>query len=221
MARGRRKKEHVERTIKMNAGDFRKAVEEAHRLKDQTASYSGFLGQHTKAFVEKTGYSRQAFAFMVKLERLGDDLKRQSLMDEIVMGFEMMGWNDQGNLFDRVKTRMDNQIEPDKDEADEEDVRPAFLKQNSMPLDEAEAAFEKTAHLAPQPDALSALAGEDDGFGAATQEVLGEAETIEAGPATVEVTKAGRRQRVSRAEVEATAKAGRAEVRGIGDVVLN
>jgi len=158
MARGRKKKEKVERTIKLNANEFRKAVAEASRLKEQAASYNGFHGQHVKNYVERAGFSRQAFAVISKMDRLGDDLKRQSLMDEIVMGFELMGWNDQGNLFDRVQTKIENDVVDDEDQP----APTTGMKQDGLSMEEAERAFKKTQHLAPKPDALSALAADPD-----------------------------------------------------------
>jgi len=170
MARGRKKREVVETVTKLTAGDLKKFLEEADRLKTHASDYSGMLGQATKQFVERTGMSRQASAFLLKLHRLGDPLKQQSLMDEIKLGYELAGFDDQGRLFDEHG-------EPEGgDEDDDRDVRPRFLQENSpadpdtagatplkqdgMPLAEAEKAFKRTSRKAPAPDALSALAGE-------------------------------------------------------------
>lgn len=180
MARGRKKKEKVERVIKIKPSEFRAAINEASRLKEQSASYSGFHGRHVKTFVERTGFSRHAFAVISKMEKLGDDLKRQSLMDEIIMGFDLMGWNDQGNLFDRVTAKLENDVEKedgegdDEADADDKDLRPPFL-QNAMPLDEAKEKFDAAHEVAEAKkavaakasakkkpvDSLSALAGEE------------------------------------------------------------
>ncbi|MDZ5448908.1 hypothetical protein [Labrys sp. ZIDIC5] len=175
MARGRKKKEKVERVIKIKPSEFRAAINEASRLKEQSSSYSGFHGRHVKTFVERTGFSRHAFAVISKMEKLGDDLKRQSLMDEIIMGFDLMGWNDQGNLFDRVTAKLENDVEKEEGESEEDedvDVRPSFL-QNAMPLDEAKEKFDAALEVAEakkavaakakaaKPDALSALTAEE------------------------------------------------------------
>lgn len=161
MARGRKKKEKVERVIKIKPSEFRAAVNEASRLKEQSASYSGFHGRHVKTFVERTGFSRQAFAVISKMEKLGDDLKRQSLMDEIIMGFELMGWNDQGSLFGRVSAKLENDVEKEEDDGDEEPEAEG-LKQDGLPLDEAREKFEAARKAnPPKSDALSALAGEE------------------------------------------------------------
>lgn len=161
MARGRKKKETVERVIKFTAGEFKKSIEEAARLKDQASSYAGFHGEHVKRFTEKTGFSRQAYAFLLKLHRLNDPLKQQSMMDEVVMGFELLGFNDQGNLFDRVQDRMERDVSEEPEE--EEDLRPPFMR-NAKPLDEAEKAFgeKKVKPSKPKKDALSALSGRED-----------------------------------------------------------
>ncbi|MFC2248776.1 hypothetical protein ACETRX_04045 [Labrys portucalensis] len=178
MARGRKKKEKVERVIKIKPSEFRAAVNEASRLKEQSASYSGFHGRHVKTFVERTGFSQHAFAVISKMEKLGDDLKRQSLMDEIIMGFDLMGWNDQGTLFDRVTAKLENDVEKEEgegdDDADDKDLRPPFL-QNAMPLEEAKEKFDAALEVAEAKkavaakavskskpaDPLSALAGEE------------------------------------------------------------
>ncbi|MGJ4855549.1 hypothetical protein ACN6KF_001495 [Labrys sp. La1] len=176
MARGRKKKEKVERVIKIKPSEFRAAINEASRLKEQSASYSGFHGRHVKTFVERTGFSRHAFAVISKMEKLGDDLKRQSLMDEIIMGFDLMGWNDQGTLFDRVTAKLENDVEKEEGDSEEDDadLRPPFM-QNAMPLEEAKEKFDAAHEVSeakkavaakaaakPKPaDALSALAGEE------------------------------------------------------------
>lgn len=177
MARGRKKKEKVQRVIKIKPSEFRSAVNEASRLKEQASSYSGFHGRHVKTFVERTGFSQHAFAVISKMEKLGDDLKRQSLMDEIIMGFDLMGWNDQGTLFDRVTAKLENDVEKEEGESeddDDKDLRPSFM-QNAMPLDEAKEKFDaahevaeakksvaaKAAAKSKPADALSALAGEE------------------------------------------------------------
>lgn len=152
MARGRKKKDApVEKTVKMTASEFQGAIREAGRLKDQTSSYQGFHGQHVKAFCEKTSYSRKAFGFIRMLDGLGDDLKRQSLIREVLMGIELMGWDRQGDMFDDVSEEIANRVatEPESD-----DPRSRFMH-DAMPLDEAERAFTPKG----------------DGFGAATQEV--------------------------------------------------
>jgi len=216
MARGR-KKAAVEKTVKLHQSELKRAIEDASRQKADAAQYSGFHGRTVQTFCERSSFDRTVFGWLRKLYDLGDDLKRQSMIRQFLMGVDLLDFQAQGDLFSDLKDDLANKVQRDgaNDAEDEEDLRPAFL-QNAMPLNEAEAAFKKTEHLAPQPDALSALAGEDDGFGAATAEIVGEAD-----PDTVAVTKGGRRTRVPKAELEAAAKAGKAEVRGIGDVVLN
>lgn len=218
MARGRRKKDAVEKTVKLHQSELKEAIGSASRQKADAATATGFHGRTVQLFCERTGFDRTVFGWLRKLYDLSDDLKRQSIIRQFTMGVDLMGFMNQGDLFDKVKGDLADKVQREDDKSDEQ---VDTFRQNAMPLDEAEAAFKKTEHLAPQPDALSALAGADDGFRAATAEGLGEAETVETGAATVEVTRSGRRQRVPKAEVEAAAKAGRAEVRGIGDVVLN
>lgn len=153
MARGRKKKETVERVIKFTASEFKGSIVEAARLKDQASSYSGFHGEHVKRFTEKTGFSRGAYAFLLKLHRLGDPLKQQSLMDEVVMGFDLLGMNDQGTLFDRVQDRKERDVVDE----DQKDLRPPFL-QNSIPLDEAEKKFDAANEVAAAKAAVAAKA---------------------------------------------------------------
>lgn len=177
MARGRKRKVSPERVIKMKSGELKAAIVEAARLKDQAKTYTGLHGSHVKNFTERTAYSSQAFAVLLKMERLGDDLKRRSLMDEIVMGFDLMGWNDQGDLFDRVQERLASRVEAEQDDPDDDADQPtdpdaiaageagvAPLKQDGMPLVEAEKAFKRNARKAPAPDALSSLAGDGAAF---------------------------------------------------------
>lgn len=169
----RRKKAPVERTLKFTGDEFKKAVVEVTRQKRLASEYGGMAGQVTKAFVEKTGFSKQAFGFLQKLHKLDDQLKAQSIMDEVVAGFEMLGLNDQGNLFDRVGAYMERNVEASKPGVEEEDdPRPRFMK-GAMGLGDAERAFEKAkADNPPAPagkkprkkkgaDALDVLAGGD------------------------------------------------------------
>ncbi|MEW9304515.1 hypothetical protein [Labrys neptuniae] len=178
MARGRKKKQRVERVIKIKRSEIVDFYREQGRLKDQQASYTGQAGRDARTFKERTGLSPIALGFIGKLDRLGEDLKRQSVMDEVVFLFEAMGWNDQGNLFDRASTKIQNDMIKDDDgddeDADDKDLRPAFL-QNAMPLDEAKEKFDaalevaeakkavaaKAAAKSKPADALSALAGEE------------------------------------------------------------
>jgi hypothetical protein len=148
MARG--KQSAQQRTVKLKRSRFLEAVREAARIREQAKTYTGRHGAFVKDFTESTNYSKEAFAVIAKMNRMGDDLKRQFFMDEIIMGFEMMGWNDQGNLFARVDKVLRDRVDMDGDadggpgdDADEDDdeapppgaqgARP--LKQDGIPLE--------------------------------------------------------------------------------------
>ncbi|WP_448952162.1 hypothetical protein [Labrys neptuniae] len=161
MARGRKKKQRVERVIKIKRSEIREFFSEQSRLKDQQASYTGTAGRDARTFKDRTGLSPIALGFIGKLDRLGDDLKRQSTMDEVIFLFDAMGWNDQGNLFDRATTKIENDLVDDEEEPAETPTE--GLKQDGLPLDEAKQKFEAAAKAnPPKPvagDALTALAG--------------------------------------------------------------
>lgn len=147
MARRRAaKKEPGQKLVKMKASDLDKALVEDARLRSQTKTYGGFRTTNTKNFIEKTGFGRKAYAVLQTMNSM-DDLKRQDMMEQITMGFQMMGWDAQGKLFDRVEQRMENDV------ADEdEDPRPDFLKRTEserMDLGEAEEKFEAAAKANP------------------------------------------------------------------------
>jgi hypothetical protein len=161
MARGRKKKERVERTVRMKASELRKAMEESTRLRDQQSSYGGFLGNHVKNFTERTGYSRPAFAFIAKLHRLGDDMKRQQLIREVLMGVELMGWSDQGDLFDNIQSHIDEHAE--RDSGEEEDGEPDPAEAEAAQVEANVTALKRGIRTpAPRkPDSLSALTSSD------------------------------------------------------------
>jgi len=103
-----------EKVLKFTQSEFVTAVRDCVRLKAEAAEYSGRHGARVNLFTEKTGFSRQAFKFLVGLKKLDDDLKAQNILDEIIMGFELLGFNDQGRLFERVQQRTADKVAPDK-----------------------------------------------------------------------------------------------------------
>lgn len=169
MARGR-KKPTVEKTIKLKQSELKQAILDASRHKANAAAHSGFHGQSVKQFCERTSFDRTVFGWLRKLHDMNDPLKVQAVVRQFLMGCELLEWNAQGDLFD-VTEEIANKATLDDGEDEEDDPRPAFLK-NSMPLDEAEQQFDAAKEVAEtkasvarkrrtKSDPLSALAGEE------------------------------------------------------------
>lgn len=169
MARGR-KKPTVERTIKLKQSELKTAITDASRHKANAASHSGFHGRAVKEFCERTSFDRTVFGWLRKLHDMNDPLKVQAVVRQFLMGVELLEWNAQGDLFD-VTDEIANKATLDDGEEEEDDPRPAFLK-NSMPLAEAEQQFDAAKEVAAakrsvakkrsaKQDPLSALAGEE------------------------------------------------------------
>lgn len=131
----RPKKAHKEeRTIKFSKNEFVQAVIDCVRLKKDAAEYSGRHGARVAQFTDKTGFSRQAFKILVGFQKLDDTLKAQSIMDEIVLGFDLLGFNDQGRLFDRAEKHKADKIAPDKGSSDGANV--VSFQKDALPLGE-------------------------------------------------------------------------------------
>lgn len=172
MARGR-KKPTVERTIKLKQSELKTAITDASRHKANAASHSGFHGRAVKEFCERTNFDRTVFGWLRKLHDLNDDLKRQAMIRQLLMGVTLLDWNKQGDLFDDVQEEIASKADVDdaEDGDEEDDPRPAFLK-GAVPLDEAEKQFDAAKEVAAakasvakkraaKQDPLSALAGEE------------------------------------------------------------
>lgn len=148
MARGRKKKEKVERVIKIKRSEVVAFYQELRRVKEQQSNYAGKAGKDTRDFTERTGLSPIAVTFISRLDKLGDDLKRQSVIDEVISLFNHMGWDDQKTLFGRAELKMKNDF-IDDDEDDEKEQPTGSLKQDGLPLDEARDKFEAAAKKNP------------------------------------------------------------------------
>lgn len=148
----RPKKSPVQKTIKIKRSEFVETIEEAERLRERAKSYNQDITQSVSAFLERTSYDKGCFASVRKLARL-DDLKRQSWIEQFIMGCQMMGFMDQGDLFGRAQDRYTNEVE-DERARDDGDVRPRF-KKNEMPLADAEKKFAENAKAKPPKGAKS------------------------------------------------------------------
>ena len=146
MARGRPKKDKPEKVIQFTRSEFVEAIKSNVRMKHEAADYSRRASEHKGLFTARTGFSPKAFQILAAMWKMDDSLKAQDLMEEITMGFELLGFNDQGNLFDRVRERAERDVKsdgPKKESAggeDERDLRPGFLR-DAVPLDKAEKKF--------------------------------------------------------------------------------
>lgn len=149
----RPKKPKIEKTIQFKAGELKVALSRVAIAKSSAKEHSGMAGETKRAFCEKNGITTKAFDFVVYLMNQ-DHLKAQNILEEAIMLFEIAGGNDQASLFDNVAQRKARDLMTEKDE-DEEDVRPAFLK-NAMPLDKAEEAFNAANEVAAAKRAVAA-----------------------------------------------------------------
>ena len=158
MARGRKKKEQVQKTIRLKPSELKQAITDASRHKAEASEWSGRQGQveGVKLFCERTSFDRTAFGWLRKLNDM-DSIKRDHLIRTFLMGVLLMEFSVQKDLFDDVESMIENTVA--KEAAEDDDPRPAFLK-NAMPLDEAEKAFETANRKVAKPDALSDLAGD-------------------------------------------------------------
>jgi hypothetical protein len=167
----RKRKETVERTIKLKQSELKAAILDASRHKANAAAHSGFHGQSVKQFCERTSFDRTVFGWLRKLHDMNDPLKVQAIVRQFLMGVELLEWNAQGDLFD-IQEEIANKATLDDAEDEEDDPRPAFLK-NSLPLDEAEQNFDAAKEVAAakasvakkrdvKPNPLRALAGRED-----------------------------------------------------------
>lgn len=195
----RKRKETVEKTIKLKQSELKAAIVDAARHRANAKSHSDFHGEAVKLFCERTNFDRTVFGWLRKLHEINDELKRQAMIRQLLMGVTLLDWNKQGDLFDDVDEEIANKASLDgagKPADEEDDPRQAFLK-GAMPLDEAEAAFTKANEDNPAP-----------GFGEATREVVAEAN-------------APKRKRVTVDQLQAELKAGKAQRPAIGDVEGN
>lgn len=171
----RKRKETVERTIKLKQSELKQAILDASRHKANAAAHIGYHGEAVKLFCERTNFDRTVFGWLRKLHDVNDDLKRQAMIRQLLMGVTLLDWNKQGDLFDDVDEEIANKASLDgagqRADEEEDDPRPGFMK-NAMPLAEAEQQFDAAKEVAAakasvakkraaKADPLSALAGEE------------------------------------------------------------
>jgi hypothetical protein len=144
----RRKKAKEPKTIKTTAAEFQQAVREANGASVRAKNASSSKSTAVTDFCTKSGFANKPFGIILQLEAM-EDIKRDETVRQILMGYELMGWGKQQDMFDDIGDR----IAAAKKAAEEEDWKKARPNKGSegLPLDEAAKRFGQTAHKAPSP----------------------------------------------------------------------
>lgn len=83
--------------------EIKKIVAEFSRQSNHASDYAGTAGQYLKNQVERTGISAKVFRTLARMEKT-DEAARQSIIRQTIHGWRAMGYLDQIDLFDDLRT---------------------------------------------------------------------------------------------------------------------
>lgn len=135
MAKG---KKSIKVEIQLNAERFKSKLIQVANMKAEAADQAREASETSKEYCEANSIMPKVFATIVWL-RNQDAMKAQSFMEQLVLLVDVAGVYDQGDLFRRAEERGERDI---ADPSKTPEVR-AEKAVAAMPLDEAEAKFEK------------------------------------------------------------------------------
>jgi hypothetical protein len=141
--------------VQVKPREFKAAIADASRLKKQAADYQGFASRGQTAFCKKTGFPPKIFGWLRGLNDMDDTVKREHVIREFLFGCEMMGWLDQGDLFDDLRAKVQALREAEDEPAAPNGSGPG------LPLDEAQRRFEEAARANPPPNAANGSAEDE------------------------------------------------------------
>jgi len=112
-----------------NTADFVRDIAEVVRQKASAAEYGGMAGQATKQCADRSGLHRKAIGLCAALAAM-DPAKRTSLVTDLMVGLEAMGFLDEGDFFSTPRKSVEAAIAARSGASgdDERDLRPAFLR---------------------------------------------------------------------------------------------
>lgn len=143
----RRKKAEEPKTIKTTAKDFRNAVSEVNGAKTRAKNASSSKSTAVTDFCLRSGFGKKAFGAIVAMNDM-DEFKRDDFMRQMLMGYELMGWGTQKDMFDDIGERI---AAATRAAEDDEKARKGQPKgSEGLPLDQAAKKFGETAHKAPR-----------------------------------------------------------------------
>lgn len=141
----RRKKAKEQKTIKTTAVDFQNAVRDANGAKLRAKNASSSKSTAVTDFCTKSGFAKKPFGIILQLAEM-EDSKRDETVREILMGYELMGWGKQQDMFDDIGERIASAARAAEEEAKARKGHPKGSE--GLPLDEAAKRFGQTAHKA-------------------------------------------------------------------------
>lgn len=144
----RRKKAKEQKTIKTTAAEFQQAVRDANGASLRAKNASSSKSTAVTDFCLKSGFAKKPFSIILQLEAM-EDTKRDETVRQILMGYELMGWGKQQDMFDDIGDRIASAARAADEEAKAKKGQPKGSE--GLPLDEAAKRFGKTAHKAPTP----------------------------------------------------------------------
>jgi len=144
----RQKKAKEQKTIKTTAVDFQNAVREANGAKVRAKNASSSKSTAVSDFCNKSGFGKKPFGIILQLADM-EDSKRDETVRQILMGYELMGWGKQKDMFDDIGDRIATAARAAEEDAKARKGHPKGSE--GLPLDEAAKSFGQTAHKAPTP----------------------------------------------------------------------
>lgn len=144
----KRKRAQEAKTIKTTAKDFQQAVREATGAKVRAKNASSSKSTAVSDFCMRSGFGKKPFGIILQLADM-EDSKRDDTVRQILMGYELMGWGKQQDMFDDIGDRIAKAARAAEDEAKARKGQPKGSE--GLPLDEAAKRFEANAHKAPKP----------------------------------------------------------------------
>lgn len=144
----RRKKAKEPKTIKTTAAEFQQAVREANGAKVRAKNASSSRSTAVSDFCIRSGFAKKPFGIILQLADM-EDAQRDDTVRQILMGYELMGWGAQKDMFDDIGDRIAAATRAAQEEAKAKKGEPKGSE--GLPLDEAAKKFGQTAHKAPKP----------------------------------------------------------------------
>lgn len=143
----RQKKAKEQKTIKTTATDFQNAVREANGAKVRAKNASSSKSTAVSDFCTKSGFAKKPFGIILQLAEM-EDSKRDETVRQILMGYELMGWGKQQDMFDDIGERIASAARAAEEDAKAKKGQPKGSE--GLPLDEAAKRFGANAHKAPK-----------------------------------------------------------------------
>ena len=144
----KRKKAKEQKTIKTTATEFQQAVREANGAKVRAKNASSSKSTAISDFCTRSGFGQKPFGIILQLADM-EDSKRDDTVRQILMGYELMGWGKQQDMFDDIGERIASAARAAEADAKARKGQPKGVE--GLPLDEAARRFEANAHKAPKP----------------------------------------------------------------------